>query len=385
MNYPNIYLVLDNCFAIKRWVSPAEWMGLCKELGVNYVQASTDNEIDPLYCPKDYRDDWVREVKKHEQTLGMKVCNFYTGYQTYRTAGLAHDDSRVVAQLQEGWFSPMLLTAAELSAGLGFYMVALQDKDLQSPTLYRKKMGQIYTQMDLVAQKAKPLGVEVSLEQMYNPTAPPWTIRGTQEFLREVYSLSASPFYTTIDVGHMVGQMHFLRPEPLAIESALRTGAPLYVGAEETRLLLEQLQTDRNCTQEAVWMVQKSMDRFPYLFALPEDADPYSWLRELGCYSPIMHLQQTNGKTAHHAAFTNATNKDGIIDAGRVLREIAKSYETKEKEGMPPRVKNIYLSFEIFATNTESRCDILSKLKSSVELWRQWIPRDGLPLNELIG
>ena len=49
MSYPRIYLVLDNCFAIKRWIKPSEWMQIAQDLGFGYVQASTDNEIDPLF------------------------------------------------------------------------------------------------------------------------------------------------------------------------------------------------------------------------------------------------------------------------------------------------------------------------------------------------
>ena len=85
-------LVLDNCFALKRWIRPIEWLKLTKDLGFNYVQASTDNEIDPLFSPNGYIDDWFDEVKQGEQSIGIKVINFYTGYQTYRTVGLAHHD-----------------------------------------------------------------------------------------------------------------------------------------------------------------------------------------------------------------------------------------------------------------------------------------------------
>ena len=61
---PELYLVLDNCFAIKRWVRPAEWMRVAKEIGFSYVQASTDNEMDPLFSTEGYMDEWFREVEK---------------------------------------------------------------------------------------------------------------------------------------------------------------------------------------------------------------------------------------------------------------------------------------------------------------------------------
>ena len=46
MEYPKIYLALDNCFALKRWVEPETWLPLIKDLGYTSIQASYDNEFD---------------------------------------------------------------------------------------------------------------------------------------------------------------------------------------------------------------------------------------------------------------------------------------------------------------------------------------------------
>jgi hypothetical protein len=129
--YPRIYLVLDNCFAIKRWVKPSEWLALTKEIGFSYSQASTDNEIDPLFSPSDYMDDWFEEVKRSEKETGVKVVNFYTGYQTYRTAGLAHHDSRVRRRLLDEWLKPMIRRIRDLDAeGIGFYFFPMPQEVL---------------------------------------------------------------------------------------------------------------------------------------------------------------------------------------------------------------------------------------------------------------
>ena len=47
--YPRIYLAIDNCFASKRWSTPADWMKVISDAGIYYVEASADNECDPLY------------------------------------------------------------------------------------------------------------------------------------------------------------------------------------------------------------------------------------------------------------------------------------------------------------------------------------------------
>lgn len=54
MTDPKIYLAVDNCFASKRWTKPAEWMELLGRMGIACVEASADNECDPLYMDKEY-------------------------------------------------------------------------------------------------------------------------------------------------------------------------------------------------------------------------------------------------------------------------------------------------------------------------------------------
>ena len=70
------------------------------------------------------------------------------------------------------------------------------------------------------------------------------------------------------------------------------------------------------------------MDRYPHLFAAERDCDLYGWLEELGCYSPIVHLQQSNGKSSSHLPFTSANNETGIVHPLKVLQAIARSYES---------------------------------------------------------
>lgn len=73
MNYPRIYIALDNCFALKRWIEPETWgRVIAEEIGFTSVQASFDNEIDMLYGPADYRDDWFRALTEAEKNTGLK-------------------------------------------------------------------------------------------------------------------------------------------------------------------------------------------------------------------------------------------------------------------------------------------------------------------------
>ena len=61
-NYPEIFLALDNCFASKRYTDPHDWMNLIRDIGINYVEASADNECDPLYLGNDYLNRGVETV-----------------------------------------------------------------------------------------------------------------------------------------------------------------------------------------------------------------------------------------------------------------------------------------------------------------------------------
>ena len=395
MRYPRIYLVLDNCFAIKRWIKPSEWMELVKDLGFNYAQASTDNEIDPLFSPADYMDDWFKEVKRYEKITGVKVVNFYTGYQTYRTVGLAHHDERVRRKLIDGWFKPLIRHIADLkAAGIGFSYFAMPDEVLQEPSKYRERTEIIIGILGDLSRYAYENGkVQVSFEQMYAPHQPPWTIEGTRSYLKKIYGVYGKPLYVTLDVGHMVGQRNFLRPAKHLIGESLANSrnsgnhCPIWLGSDSAYAKWESVRGKIMTVEEihcAVNEIDAEMDRYPYLFAEEKDGDIYKWVEELACYSPIIHMQQTDGIHSSHTAFTPETNRDGLVTGERLLGAIAHSYRRQAEDGMPQTVDDIYLSFEIFASNIEKKRDILTKLKQTLEYWRRYVPEDGISLKELL-
>ena len=125
------------------------------------------------------------------------------------------------------------------------------------------------------------------------------------------------------------------------------------------------------------------MDRYPYLFAAYEDGDTYGWLREFGCYSPVIHLQQTDGTSSSHRPFTAANNRRGMIHGDKALQAIGAAYSSEPEAEMPPRCEDIYLTLEIFAGTADIPTDIIRGLAESVEYWRRYIPKDGLTLQEL--
>jgi hypothetical protein len=392
MRYPKIYLVLDNCFAIKRWVKPEDWMRVTREIGFSYVEASTDNEADPLFAPPAYFEDWVLKVKELQHATGVRVKNFFTGYQTYRTAGLAHPDERVREKLYREWLLPLVCHASRLKAGIGFSFFAFPDQALQDPAGYERTMDNVLATMSRLLAHAWEEGpVPISVEQMYAPHQPPWTIQGSREFLKSLHARAGKPCYITIDVGHQVGQKKFVRPSPDAIErnlKAFRSGRwveNMWLGPDSAyRLFFEGVGQPESRDRDTASAVNAEMDRFPYLFALGEDGDTYRWLEELACHSPIIHMQQNNGVSSHHAPFTEANNRAGIIEGKKVLEAIARSYREEIEEGMPPRCDEICLSFELFAANTDMNYDTIHRLRETLRYWRRFVPEDGVRLDRLL-
>ncbi len=392
VEYPNIYLALDNCFAIKRWVEPAEWLPLCKRIGFTCIEASFDNEIDMLYSPSWYKDAWFDKLRASEEKHGVRVATFFTGYQTYRTAGLGHPHPDMAEHLMENWVFPAIDRVGERGNSFGFALHSLVEQVLQDPVQYRKMSDRVYRLLGQIGLRAQDRGnIPVCVEAMYAPHQPPWTIEGTRDFLRNCMAQGCSTIYTTVDVGHMIGQAHFLRPSVEAVQESLRqakTGllyGGLWLGAETTAALWRECAAKKQTDLGSAARICADMDRYPYLFADgPQDADPYAWLEELGCYSPIMHLQQTNGIAAAHTPFIRDANMHGIIKPEKVLQVIAKSYRKPPDPAMLPRAKDIYLSFELFFSNSEHPHRIIEKLEESLAYWRSQIPRDGMSLDALV-
>lgn len=393
MEYPRIYLAVDNCFASKRWTEPLEWMTLMKEMDVNFVEASADNECDPLYMGSDYIHGWIEKVKEASEKTGVKIANLYSGHGTYATLGLAHTDVAIRDRFLYDWLKAMACTAAHLCAGMGFFCHAFPDSVLQDTSYFMQMKADLYNRLSIVAEIAKDCGCKsVGVEQMYTPHQIPWSIQGALQLLQEVNQRSKGSFYITIDVGHQSAQRKFLRPSFNDIEYLIgqhrggKIPENIWMGPRSAWELFEKALIEPISSCEAIIKeIEVEMDKFPYLFASYEDGNPYSWLEQLGCYSPIVHLQQTSGKASSHWPFTEEFNQKGIIEGDKVLKAIKYAYDCGfYQEGLPEKCKDIYLTIEMFSATADMNHDILRKLKESVGYWRRYVPKDGLNLDSLL-
>lgn len=392
MKDPKIYIALDNCFAIKRWVEPETWLALAAEMGYTSVEASYDNEIDPLYNTEEYREEWLSSLVEAEKKYGVKVESFYTGYQTYRTAGLAHPNEKIVCQLIDNWVKPAITMAGKRGNDMGFSLHCIPENVMEDPEQYKmlhEKLYRIYSDIGAFAEENG--NINVCIEAMYAPQQTPWTIEGTKEFLRNIYAVAGHPIYTTVDVGHMTGQRKFKKPTEEQIEKELRRAmeeetesTSLWLGSERAYETFADCVRKKMPVKEAEALIMEEVERYAYQFSIDErDSDLYAWIEELGCYSPIMHIQQTNGIIASHAPFTKENNEKGIVDGRKILETIAASYE-KEEPGMPPKVDKIVLALELFTSNVDHPRDIKERFTETCRYWKQFVPEDGMRLSQLL-
>ena len=378
VEYPKIHLVMDNCFAVKRWVRPCDWMKAIQEIGgIRLIQASTDNEIDPVHNTQDFRDEWIEEVRLFEREFGFKVVSFYSGYAQYRTVGIAsHSKSKRNAMI-ELYFKPTVDVAAQFGAQVGNTLGAFSEPVLEDPKEFSRAYKHVEDCLVQMTKYAHEKNVLFGYEQMYTPTQGMWTIQGCSEFMRRVSKRANAPMYVTIDTAHQAGQHMFLKPSVAEIEAmqSSRNARMSYLPVE----VQERIVRKEDATQ-----IYNMLDQYDYWFADPGDNDVYQWLSRLGCYSPIVHLQQTDGTYSSHKPFTAQYNKDGIIKPREVFAAIKKSYDREEEAGMPPRVQDIYLAFEVFFNVMDATDKIIGDLRESVEYWRKALPRDGMRLDELV-
>ncbi len=380
---PRVHLAVDNCFASKRWTAPLEWMRIAQEAGLKYVEASADNECDPLYTPPESLASWIEAVKRASEQTGVRVSTLYSGHGSYATLGLAHPDERVREHMHRRWLEPMIASATSLQAGLGFFCHAFPQPVLADPAVYAKAEADLFRRLAELAATGQQAGLSsLSVEQMYTPHQIPWTIRGAERLLQAVYEQGRAPFYITLDTGHQVGQKHYQKPSRAQIEAVVNAR---WRGDDLPDVWLGPVEIAPDCQDaDAVNVWQQRIEARPYLFAEAEDGDVYAWLRRLGRYSPIIHLQQTDGNASAHRPFTEMFNRSGVIRGDQVLMALHDSCSQPATSGSEmPMVEDIYLTIEMFSGTAERPARILANLRETAAYWRQFVPEDGMRLDEI--
>lgn len=386
---PRIYLAIDNCFAMKRWTTPYEWSSIVKDIGLSYVECVADNEIDPLLMDKEYLKSWVEDVREAEKKTGTKVIFLYSGNGTYDTTGLAHYDKRVRKHILDKWFGGFLAMGAELGVGVGYFVHGFPEYILQDKELYFQYTDIVKDYLVEVNKLAIELGCpQLAIEQMYTPHQTPFTIDKTKEFMAEIGRRSGMPLYFTEDVGHH--NPKFIRPSIQQIQAAyqryLKDGyIEIWLGNKTAYSIFESAMPLNGKLKEAdLQRIYADMDDNGHLFAEKRDSDCYEWLSDIGCYSPVIHLQQTDGTFSLHKPFTEEYNSLGVIKPDKILKALAESYQKPQDKDLPKQCEDIYLTFEFYSGTSAINRQIIHDYSKSVEYWRKYVPEDGMKLSDIL-
>ncbi len=386
---PKISIGIDNCFAIKRWTTPAEWTRVIRDMGLTYIECVTDIDNEPLLMPAEYIRDWADAVNEAQAKYGTQVVMLYSNNSTYDTTGLAHPDPRVRAHIIRHWFGNCMDMAAQIGANLGYYVQAFPEEILFDRQRYDIASEHMRQSMTLINSLAQDKGIEkVALEQMYTPHQIPFSVTGMKALMEDILQHSGKPLYVTEDVGHHCP--YYLVPTAAQLQRAYVRYCedgfiPVWLGSREAlALFTRERRRDGRLDTADLNALMADIAQNGHLFNAPEDTDCYYWLAQLGCYSPVIHLQQTDGTYSSHKGFTPENNAAGIIHPVKVLQALQKSYAALPEAGMPPRCEHLYLILELYMSTRDIGYQGLYQIAQSVEYLRRFIPRDGMRLSELL-
>jgi hypothetical protein len=125
----------------------------------------------------------------------------------------------------------------------------------------------------------------------------------------------------------------------------------------------EALELMKEVNQEAAVPVRICFDLgHACSYDLKKPGDPHAWLEELLPYTPVVHLQQTDGKGDRHWPFTPDYARVGIVKPKRIM-EIVKSSP----------LNRVDLVFELGHALDSPDQKIIDDHKASVEAWAKWL------------
>ena|SRR3989344_8571542 len=296
-----VKLGINTGFAVNRFPEPEQWSKIVGELGLHYVQFTADM-LNPS-LPDDIVDDQISRINTCSKQNGFRIETTFTGAFT-RVNHLSHP-YELVRKYWISWFKRYADISKRLNAdSMGSHFGILSVNDLQSR---KEEMLKITIEgWKEISFYAKAIGLKyMTWEPMSIPREYGETIEEARRIHQLVNKYTAIPMKMCLDVDH--GDV-------------------------------------------------SSID--------PKNTDPYSWIKEFGIESPIIHIKQSLKDKGGHWPFVPDKNKEGKIIPEKLI-------EALESAGVKETVLLLELSFrerEPF----ESR--ILQDLKASVDFWRIFVP-----------
>jgi sugar phosphate isomerase/epimerase len=259
---PTLHLGINNCFAVKRWPEPEQWMGIVKDdLGLDCCQFSLDL-IDPLLDPA-VLSDYASEVRKLAERHDVLIHSTFTGLAAYSWSQMLHPQETMRNAVMR-WYERAISFTAQLGAwGTGGHIGAFSVQDATDEARRDALTRELYERLKQLSRSAAEAGLKFLLfENMAVEREFGHSIEEAQE-LTQTATTPGVPLILCLDVGH---------------PCALHTGTI---------------------------------------------SDDYlAWFAQPWSNTPIVHLQQTDSSGDHHWPFTEDYNRFGMINAESILTAI---------------------------------------------------------------
>ncbi len=259
---PRLHLGINNCFAVKRWPEPEQWLGIIKhDLGLDCCQFSLDL-VDPL-LDEDALAWYAAAVRDLAARYNILVHSTFTGLAAYSWSMLLHPHD-ALRKAAIGWYRRAIDFTVQLGAwGTGGHLGAFSVQDVADTARQKALSQELDERLSLLSRYAALVGLRFLLfENMAVEREPGHSIEEAQA-LTQLEVPGGVPLVFCLDIGH---------------PCALHTGT--------------------------------ASDEYLAWFAQP-------WR-----HTPVIHLQQTDRSGDHHWPFTQAYNSKGMIRAEDVLRAI---------------------------------------------------------------
>ncbi len=238
---------------------------------------------------------------------GLELHSTFTGLAAYSANLLLHPEPAARASA-EAWFGWAIRWTADAGArAMGGHVGAFSVGDWQDPSARAERWAELQAALARLAGVAREAGLDHLVVENLAAAREPSTMAMIRDLVTDGDEAHV-PIRLCLDVGHMC--------------------VPGTSGA---------------------------------------DRDPYAWLREMAPLTSMVQLQQSDAEGDHHWPFTDARNREGRIEADRVL-------DALEAGG----VADPLLFLEVIPAFEQPDDEVLDDLESSVAYWREALDRRGL-------
>lgn len=291
-------LGINNCFAVKRWPLADEWAQIVAgELGLDTVQHSLD--LVDLGAPESEQQVQAEEVRDACARAGLAVHSVFTGLAAYSANMMLAPSADGRRRAVDYWAAAIRFASRLEATAAGGHVGSLSRADADDPVRRSALWDELDQHLESLRRVAGERGVAALLVENMACDREPSSMAELRSLMRERDGRRAA-VRLCLDVGHQC--------------------VPGSSG---------------------------------------EERDPYAWLRALGSWAAVVHLQQSAPDSDGHWPFTAERNRLGRIEAPRVLDALAAS-----------GAENVMLILEVIPAFEADDRVVLAELRESAAYWK---------------